>query len=57
MTGSRRRVEATFATFFRLLTVVPFAAMYPPHEKIWLREQLDPSAVADYERIEQTDEH
>ncbi len=39
------------------LIALPLAAMYPPLEKIWLREQLDPAAVADHERIEKTDEH
>ena len=39
------------------LIALPIAAMYPPLEKIWLRERLDPAAVKDHERIEQSDEH
>lgn len=39
------------------LIALPIAAMYPPLEKIWLRDRLDPAAVPDHERIESTDEH
>jgi predicted PurR-regulated permease PerM len=39
------------------LIALPIAAMYPPLEKIWLRDRLDPAAVQDHERIESTDEH
>ena len=50
-------VGAELAGVVGALIALPIAAMYPPLEKIWLRERLDPSAVADHERIEQTDEH
>ena len=39
------------------LIALPIAAMYPPLEKIWLRDRLSPAAVGDHERIEKTDEH
>jgi predicted PurR-regulated permease PerM len=39
------------------LIALPLAAMYPPVETLWLKGKLDPAAVEDHRRIEQTDEH
>ena len=50
-------VGAELAGVVGALIALPIAAMYPPLEKIWLRDRLDADAVADHERIEQTDEH
>ena len=50
-------VGAELAGVVGALIALPIAAMYPPLEKIWLRERLDADAVADHERIERTDEH
>jgi len=48
---------AELAGVIGALIALPIAAMYPPLEKIWLKDRLDPAAVADHARIEQTDEH
>ena len=50
-------VGAELAGVVGALIALPIAAMYPPLEKIWLRDRLDPAAVPDHERIESTDEH
>jgi predicted PurR-regulated permease PerM len=50
-------VGAELAGVVGALIALPIAAMYPPLEKIWLKGQLDPAAVPDHQRIEQTDEH
>lgn len=50
-------VGAELAGVVGALIALPIAAMYPPLEKIWLRERLDADAVADHERIEEADEH
>ena len=39
------------------LVALPFAAMYPTIEKIWLADRLGPEVVADHRRIEETEEH
>jgi predicted PurR-regulated permease PerM len=50
-------IGAELAGVVGALIALPLAAMYPPLEKIWLRDRLDPAAVPEHERIEQTDEH
>jgi len=39
------------------LVALPFAAMYPTVEKIWLADRLAPEVVADHRRIERSEEH
>jgi len=39
------------------LIALPLAAMYPPIENLWLKGSLDPAAVDDHRRIEQSEEH
>jgi predicted PurR-regulated permease PerM len=49
-------VGAELGGIIGALIALPFAAMYPPIERLWLKESL-PAAVEDHRRIEQTDEH
>lgn len=39
------------------LIALPFAAVYPAIEQIWLADRLGPDVVNDHRRIEQTEEH
>jgi len=39
------------------LIALPFAAMYPAVESIWLADRLGPEVAREHRRIEQTDEH
>lgn len=50
-------VGAELAGVVGALIALPIAAMYPPLEKIWLKDRLAPAAVADHQRIERSDEH
>ncbi|HET7695278.1 MAG TPA: AI-2E family transporter [Vicinamibacterales bacterium] len=39
------------------LVALPFAAMYPAVESLWLARRLGPEVARDHRRIEQSDEH
>ncbi|MEO7270803.1 MAG: hypothetical protein ABI211_02235 [Vicinamibacterales bacterium] len=50
-------IGGSLAGVIGALVFLPFVALYPAVERIWLRDAIPSETVQDHRRIENTEEH